>query len=263
MKSTRTSWQVTRSVWHALLMREALARTTGNRMAWFWMLFEPAAMIAIMVAIRSVAGGSNIRTSGAEFVPWLICGLFGFFLFRENMMRSIGAVNANKALFAYRQVLPIDPVIIRCFVEGMLKSVIFVMFIMIGELMGANLFPSNILYALEAWLALWLLGLGAGLSLSASSTLIPEIGKIVQLTSLPLLLMSGVMFPLNFLPYEIQQYLLLNPIVHGLETLRTAFFPLYRSLNGISITYLWLWALSLATFGLMLHLKFAIRFRAL
>lgn len=110
--ANRTSWQVTKSVWYALFMREALARTTANRFAWFWMIAEPVAYIVIMISIRTILFNKSKTLFGAEFVPWMIVGLFSFFLFRENMMRSIGAIDANKGLFAYRQVKPIDPVIV-------------------------------------------------------------------------------------------------------------------------------------------------------
>jgi hypothetical protein len=138
---TRTPWQVTRSVWYALFMREAIARTMADRMAWFWMLAEPVAMIAIMVMIRTVVLGRDSHIAGADFIPWLIVGLFGFHLFRENMMRSIGAVEANQALFGYRQVKPVDPVLVRCYLEGMLKTFIFLLFILAGILLELDLIP--------------------------------------------------------------------------------------------------------------------------
>lgn len=242
-------------------MREALARTTADRMAWFWMIVEPVAMIAIMVGIRAVVS-SGQYIGGVQFAPWVITGLFGFFLFRENMMRSIGAINANKALFAYRQVKPIDPVLVRCYLEGILKSFIFILFIIAGVLLEIDLVPFDPLGAIFAWLVLWALGLGAGLTLSALSTLVPEIARIAQIISLPLLLISGVMIPLNLLPYELQQYLLINPIVHGLEFLRMCFFESYRPVSGINVMYIGLCALGLIVLGLILHLRFSMRLKA-
>ncbi|WP_299195342.1 ABC transporter permease [uncultured Amphritea sp.] len=262
MLSPRTPWQVTRAVWHALFMREALARTTSNRMAWFWMLLEPIALVAMMVGIRSVISSGQHNIGGVHFIPWLICGLFSFFLFRENMIRSIGAVSAYKGLFSYRQVKPIDPVFIRCYLEGMLKSFIFMLFIIVGLLLEIDLFPAEPLEALFVWLLLWMLGLGAGLTLSVLSDLVPEIGKIINLTSMPLILISSVMIPLNYLPHQIQRYLILNPIVHGVESLRVCFFDSYRAINGISIVYLSIWALGLVSLGLLLHLRFAVRLKA-
>lgn len=261
MLSTRTPWQVTRSVWHAMFIREALARTMADRMAWFWMLFEPIAMILLMIVIRTVVMGRVRHIDGAEFVPWLITGLFGFYLVRENMMRPIGAIDANKGLFAYRQVKPVDPVLIRCYLEGLLKSFIFSLFIIGGTLLDVGLLPANPLMALWAWFSLWALGFGAGLVFSAMAGLVPEIGKIIRIISTPLLIISGVIFPLNFVPHDLLVYVMWNPIVHGLETLRSAFFPLYRPVHGTSELYLWYWALSTMTLGLILHVRFELRLK--
>lgn len=258
---SRTPWQITRAVWYAMFMREALARTTADRFAWFWMLAEPIAMVAVLTYIRGfIMSGRHI--SGAEFIPWLIVGLLGFFLFRENLQRSMGAIGANKGLFAYRQVIPVDPVLIRCFLEGVLKSLILLIFIAACELLGIHLMPAHPLVALYHWFALWCLGIGAALTLSAVTELIPDIKPVVKISMLPLLIISGVIIPLNYLPHWLQEYLLWNPIVHGLEGLRLSFFESYRSLNGIDMSYLWLWALSMMALGLMLHMRYQHRLKA-
>src|SRR5690554_7870276 len=101
--SSRTPWQVTRSVWYAMFMREAISRTMADRMGWFWMIAEPMAFTLIMIGIRVHLRGADRFIVNAEFIPWMITGLMGFFLIREGMMRALGAVNANSALFAYRQ----------------------------------------------------------------------------------------------------------------------------------------------------------------
>ena len=261
MLSTRTPWQVTRSVWHAMFIREALARTMADRMAWFWMLFEPIAMVLMMLVVRTVILGRMRQIDGADFVPWMIVGLLGFFLVRENMMRPIGAIDSNKGLFAYRQVKPIDPVFVRCYLEGLLKSFIFILFIVAGASLGFDLLPAAPLEAIFAWISLWCLGLGAGLIFSALAGLVPEVGKILRILSMPLLIISGVILPLNFLPHDLLVYVMWNPIVHGLETLRSAFFPLYRSVTGTSLLYLWYWILGSVTLGLVLHVRFEMRLK--
>jgi len=262
MNTPRTSWQVTRDVWYALFMREAVARTSADRFAWFWMLIEPIAYVAIMISIRTVVMGKERTILGAEFVPWLIVGLFGFFVFRENMMRSIGVIDAHKGLFAYRQVTPVDTVLVRSYLEGMLRSLIFLLFIAAGIWLEMGLMPADPLVALGLWLSLWALGLSGGLVLSVVASLVPEVGRLIRLISLPLMLMSGVIFPLNFLPHEVQQYLLWNPVVHGLELLRAGFFPVYHTMSGVSVMYLWYWTLVNMVLGLALHLKYAQRLKA-
>jgi capsular polysaccharide transport system permease protein len=244
-----------------MFIREALARTMADRMAWFWMLLEPIAMVLLMLVVRTVVLGRMRHIDGAEFIPWMIVGLLGFYLVRENMMRPIGAIDANKGLFAYRQVKPIDPVLVRCYLEGLLKSFIFILFIIGATLLGFELIPAAPLEGIFVWFSLWCLGLSAGLIFSVLAGMVPEIGKVLRIISMPLLIISGVIFPLNFLPHELLVYVMWNPIVHGLESLRGAFFPLYRPITGTSLLYLWYWILGMATLGLMLHVRFELRLK--
>lgn len=257
----RSSLRVTWSVLHALFMREAVARTMADRMAWFWMLFEPIAVIVIMVGVRALLAGGH-RISGVEFIPWMIIGLLGFFLFRENMIRSIGAVDANRGLFTYRQVKPIDPVLVRCYLEGVIKTLVLILFVLIGSLLGFGLIPDDPLFALWAWLSLWGLGASIGILVSVLSELVPEVGKLLKIMGLPLLIISGVIFPVNLIPHEYQIYVTWNPIVHGVEELRKAFFSGYHTLNVINFVYLWFWTLGMTALGLLCHIRFSWRLRA-
>ena len=260
-RGARPSFAVTCSVWYAMFMREAISRTMADRMGWFWMLAEPMAFTLIMVEIRSfIASGRLIP--GAPFIPWMVVGLMGFFLVREGMMRSLGAINANQALFAYRQVQPIDPVLVRNFLEGMLRTLVFMLFIVGAMMLDVELFPDHVLLAIFGWLSLWALGLGLGLIVSVLGTLVSEVAILIRMINLPLLILSGVVFPLNHLPHWMLEYLMLNPIVHGLEMLRHAFFDTYRVVHGTSMTYFWLWALASMALGLILHVRFRDRLKA-
>lgn len=257
----RTPWQVTRSVWYAMFMREAVSRTMADRMGWFWMIFEPLAFTLIMVAIRGFIRGDRLIV-GAEFIPWMIVGIMGFFLIREGMMRGLGAVDANSALFAYRQVQPVDPVLVRNFLEGMLRTFVFMLFIIGAEMLGVGLFPDRGIQAMLWWVSLWSLGLGLGLIVSVAGSLVPEIGKVVRMINMPLLILSGVIFPLNSLPHWLLEYLMYNPIVHGLELLRAGFFDGYKVVHGTSATYFWMCTLATLALGLMMHVRFKERLKA-
>lgn len=260
-RRARTPWQVTRSVWYAMFMREAISRTMSDRMGWFWMIFEPAAFIAIMVGIRSFVSGDSLIVN-AEFIPWLIAGMMGFLLIREGMIRGMGAIEANSSLFAYRQVHPIDPVIVRNFLEGMIRTFVFLIFIAGGLMLGMDMYPDNAIHVIRAWISLWCLGIGLGLVTSVASTLIPEVGRVIRMLSLPLMIISGAMFPLNQLPHWLLEYLMYNPIAHGLEALRLGFFENYQPISGTSMLYFWLVTLLLNALGLLMHLRFVDRLKA-
>lgn len=259
---SRSPWRVTLAVWHALFLRETLARLFGNRMAWFWVLAEPAIWIGMFVLIRVVLLGRIKLVYNTDFLPWMITGMTIFLLFRNNMTRSAAAITSNKSLFAYSQVKPVDTVLVRCFLEGMIISFIFVIFILLGQLLDVGLIPDFPLMALVAWLSLWCLGLGVGLIFSVITRFAPELNRIISLLTLPLMLLSGVMKPIYGFPHWLQQYLLYNPIVHGVESFRLAYFEHYYTLSAISLTYLGYWVIGTLTLGLALHLRFQMKLKA-
>nr|WP_254918510.1 ABC transporter permease [Cobetia sp. QF-1] len=244
-----------------MFMREAISRTMTDRMGWFWMIAEPAALLLIMIGIRSFIRGDSLIVN-APFIPWMLVGMMGFFLIREGMMQGLGAVNANKALFAYRQVHPIDGVLVRNVLDGLIRTVIFLLFMVGGLMVGTDFTPDNGFQAIAGWLSLWLFGLGLGLVTSVIGTLVPEVSKIIRMLSMPLLILSGVIMPLNRLPHYLLEYLMLNPIVHGLEYIRHGFFDGYVVVHGTDMTYFSAWTLSTLALGTLMHVRFKERLKS-
>lgn len=251
----RSSIRVTWDVWSAMFLREMITKTTNSRMGWFWMAFEPIAMICIILTLRHLVAG-NRHIGGADYIAWSFVGYMGFLLARDTFMNLPGAIDSNSGLFTYKQIKPVDTVIIRGFVEFTIKSFVFLVMLVVAEVFQLHIMPYNPLLALYVWVSLWALGLGAGVLASVAATLIPEVGRIIGLTSIPLLISSAVILPINYVPVQFQKILLLNPIVNGVETLRTCFFVDYHTVDGVSLLYLWIWALSLLSLGLMFHVYY-------
>ena len=259
---SRTPWQVTRSVWSAMFMRDLIARTMAGRMAWFWMIVEPIAFILIMVWIRTHIRGTDRMIINADFIPWMIVGFIAFQMIRDSMIRSIGAIDSSKALFAYRQVKPVDAVLVRFYVEGLLRSFIFMLFMIGGYALNVDLFPDHFWEALFLWFSVWMLGASIGTLLSVVGELVPEVARVVRMLSLPLMILSGVIFPLHNLPHAVLQYVMYNPIVHALEYLRYFFFDGYRMVDGSSLLYLWGFSLCTLLVGLIMQIRFEKRLKA-
>jgi len=257
----RSPWQVTWSVWQALFIREVLARIMVDRFGWFWMLFEPVSIVAVMVSVRELMGRVRL-VIGAEFIPWLIVGITAFLLFRNAMTRSMAAVEANQALFAYRQVKPIDTVLARNAMELVLKFIVLLIMIGVGTLLGMDVLPDDPLGAMGLWVSVWFLGLGGGLILSVAARLVPDVRHIVPMMMMPMMIFSGVIFPIQTLPHSVQEYLLYNPVLHGLELLRLAFFSGYKTMAGLDLDYLWYWNLAMLALGLAMHVRFESRLKA-
>lgn len=257
MDSTRSSASVTLSVWNGLFLREASVRVSGARAAWLWLLLEPIAHLTILMVIFSTVRKQLMP--GIDFALFLAIGILGFDLFRHSAMRSMAAISANLALFAYRQVKAVDVVLVRAFLEGVIQ--LFVGLVMLSgmALFGFDVLPGDPLTVLCVLALFWILGTGVGLMLSVGSTLIPELGRVASLCFMPLYFLSGVLFSPAMLPPEFREWLLLNPLMQGLELLRSAFAPGYPAVTGLHLDYLMAFAALALFFGLALHVRFRAR----
>lgn len=247
----------TLTVWHALFLREALDRFFGGRAAWAWLIIEPGTHLLIMAIVFAAMRGSRI--GNVDLVMWICIGMLGFFLFRRTSVQTMHAVDCNKAFFAFRQVRPFDAALARGSVEGFAMFFVSVAILIPLAFWGKQIIPADPLMLIVGMSGLWLLGLGYGLITSAIQRLVPESGHIFQITMIPLYFISGAIMPIFFLPKPYRDWLLYNPIAHGLELCRAAFFGNYQLMPGISMTYLYIWVLILLALGLILYKLFETR----
>lgn len=255
--SSRSPFAVTCSTWLALLLRETVNRIATGRAAWVWILAEPLTHVAFMMFMFTAVRVHTI--GGIDAVIWLMIGMVSFFLFRRTATQCMNAVSANKALFTYRQVKPVDTVLVRGMTEGFLMILVTIILFAGLALFGHDIVPADPLALLVAMLGLWLTGLGFGLMASVAIELIPEISKVLGIVMMPLYFMSGVMMQVGAVPEPYRGWLLFNPVAHGLEACRLAFAPYYHAIPELSVGYLYFCALVMLFFGLALHVRFANR----
>lgn len=257
MNTARTPAKITLSVWKALFLREAVSRLSAGRAAWLWLLLEPLVHVVIMLFIFAFIGMYSI--GGIDSTVWLMIGLLAFLMFRHTGTQTQNAIVSNQGLFTYRQVKPIDTVLVRAALEGYLNVLVALLMFSGAALFGFSGPPGDTLAVMEAFFGLWLLGTGFGLIASVVSELIPELGKIINFAMTPLYFASGVMFPVTIVTQPYRDWIMLNPVVHGLEAARVGFAPYYHAVPGLSITYLYGFALTTIFLGLALHSRFASR----
>lgn len=257
----RSAWQVTKDVYYALLMRELSRRLFDQRFAWFWLFMEPILFVLVMVGIRAFLNSASL-VAGVEMIPWLVIGLVSFFMFRDGMMSGVGSINASKALFAYRQLKPVDTVVIRVFIQGLLQTLVLILFVVGMLFFGFYIDFNNLLLSIGVFLTLWLFGLGVGLVLAVVTQFANEVGKVVNILSLPLMILSGAFIPIHFLPYSFQEALLLNPTVHAIELIRIGFFESYWTLERVSYDFLMFWTMGFLALGMAMNLRFETKLKA-
>lgn len=256
----RSPLSVTLSVWKALFLREAVSRVSARRAAWMWLLVEPMAHVVFLMLLYTSIGSRAVP--GTSYALFFMTGVIGYHFFQHAATKSIDAISANAALFSYRQVKPVDAVLVRAALESFIEFIVFILLCAGASFIGMDALPHDPLGAATALTLLAGLGVGLGLIFSVAAHLVPEIGKIVRLAFIPLYLMSGVVFPPTILPPSIREWLFLNPVMHGVEALREAFFRGYPTSPDLDLGYLAAWAVAAVFLGLTLHVRFAQRLTA-
>lgn len=231
----RSPFGVVRAVTFALVLREMRGRFGKVRMGAFWTLAEPLAHILIVAVVFGYL--RSRRLPGFDYAVFLLTGLGPFLLFKNTALRLIDSADANKALFAYRQIKPLDTFFARAIVEFSLATIVYIL-LLIG--FGWYGYDISVTSPLE-WLGI--LGIGfifaifLGIIFAVLVEAAPEFRFFIRLMFLPMYFLSGVIFPPFHMPPQILPYLMWNPFLHIIELIRFNVFSFYPMAYGVSLGY--------------------------
>lgn len=231
----RSPMRIQRSVVLALVIRELRARVQGRWLSLMWMVFEPLAHVLVILALFGFR--THVVSANVEFPVFLVTGLLPFFILRNLARRLPSSITANRGLYGYRQVKPLDALIARAIIEmGLYGGVYVVALAMLGWL-GYHWLPVAPLELMMVSLVLTLLGMSLGLLFAIAAHNRPKVETLIGMLFNVLYLMSGVIFPLHSFSEGVRSWLLWNPVLHLIELSRMNYIANFRPLDGINLTY--------------------------
>ncbi|HQA04606.1 MAG TPA: ABC transporter permease [Thermodesulfovibrio thiophilus] len=246
----------------AIFVRELKTRFGKYRLGYFWALLEPILHIVIFVGIRGVIAGS-LRGGAEKFIYhvdyplFLASGLVPFFMFSHSVSQIMNSINANRGLFYYQSVKPIDAMMARWLLEGVIFIFVWIFIFLALDYAGFKTTIKDPLGLIGIYILFYLFSFGLGLIFCIMVNLFEELAKIMPTIMMLLFFTSGIFFSINIIPVQFQSYLLWNPILHFLELSRTCFFPLYKA-DMCSIEYVTICTILAIGAGLFLY-KFKIK----
>ncbi len=254
----RSAWQITLDTQYALLFRELKTRFGAKRMGYFWAIAEPAGQTLVMTLLFATIGRNSL--SGVSVMLFMLTGFVPYGLYTK-LQNSLGqAIVANKGLLGYRQVAPIDPVIVRLVIElATTFLVYFTLVMLLGWLsvdvlswMEMDVVPDDLLKVICALLLLALFSSGFGLIIAVGSAYWQDMSKIVSIVTRPMIFLSGVFYAMTMVPQQYWYLLSWNPVLHAIELGRDGYFATYTTPVG-SWVYLTSVAITAQVIGLMLY----------
>jgi capsular polysaccharide transport system permease protein len=247
----RSPWQVQKSVIYALFLREVNVRFSAGKLGYFWVVFEPLMQIFIFVMVKVLLFGTN---SVLDYPVFITLGFVAFNLFRHLVDRSMGSFSANKGLYAYKQVKPIDTLLARVMVEILVTGIIIVIFILAGIYFGFDMSVQNLGILILSFLWLILFSLSIGLFIAVIGLFFDSFQKVVKLVLSPLMFVSAIFYSMQDMPQALQELLYYNPIAHFMELLHASYF--YTLNDGfVDYGYILIWTIVPMYLSLLLYQK--------
>lgn len=251
-KRRRSSWQIQVATIRALFFRELLTRFGSDklRLGYIWAVLAPGLQVLLLVIVFTVV---KLRVSPyMDYALFLVAGIVPWMLFAGAATRALGAVEANRGLFNYRPVLPIDAVIARTLLEGILYFVVFIVFLTGLYWFGYPISISHIPLLLVSWLLLVLFSFGFALIMMVIGHWSTEVARLVGVLVRIMYFTSGILYSLHVLPEEYLVYVLWNPVPHVIEYMRYAVAPTYP-IDHVSYAYFLKSTIVVLFLGLLLY----------
>ena len=248
----RNSFQIFVNVQKALFFRELGMRFTSGRMGIFWTFFEPFFQILFFVVIKVFIFGRS--SSHYDFAVFIALNFIAFNMFKNIVMKSSGAFKANKNLFVYKQVRPIDTVVARTLVEVFITSVIIIIFFSIALYFGFDTNIKDLTMVTLGFITLLVFAFAFALFVANFIFLEEGIKKVVGFLMTALMFTSAIFYTVGMLPIQLQSIILFNPVVHFIELIHGSYF-LGLDDRFVSYDYMLLWTISLLYSSLYIYIK--------
>jgi len=232
----RHSLKINQAVLFALILREIRTRLYARRFGAVWLLLEPVVHTVALLAFITVIRGRAML--GFDAAMFYFAGIAPFVMMRNICLRMMEAVSANQALFAYRQIKPLDTMLARLVVEVAIAACVYIL-ILLG--MGLFLGYDISIHRPMEWIGILLVGIvfsfGVGVMLCMMVEALPELKGVFRVVFFPLYFISGVILPIWMMPERLLQWIIWNPFLHIVDSLRWAIFEHYPQTPGINMVY--------------------------
>ncbi len=213
---------VQRRVLHALLMREVITRFGRDNLGVLWLIAEPMLFtlgVATLWTAARLTHGSAI-----PIAAFAVTGYSSVLMWRNAAARCSMAVEQNKSLLFHRNVQVVDVLLTRIVLEIGGATGSFVVLSLFFIFIGWMQVPVDLLQVMFGWVMLAWFGASLALLIGAATAFSPIVERLWHPAAYLLFPLSGAAFMVDWMPANLQQVVLLLPMVHGIEILRDGYF---------------------------------------
>jgi capsular polysaccharide transport system permease protein len=224
----------------AIAIHALRVQSKKDKFGLLWEILEPLALVAGWFLLYTILTGPQ-KVYDLTLWIFLGTGIVGFFILTNFALHIPRFVAQQKGLLRFPVVHQIDLLVAGGIKEG------FILVIVASIVWGGVIIfhlgfaPADLLGIIAAAGSLGLLGWSFGCFNSMVISLIPVYAKVLQVVIRILFFTSGAIIPVDALPPNVKQYLYWNPLLQGIEQIRSAWSYTFESVNT-SNWYVLAWA---------------------
>lgn len=236
-----------RNVMGAVMLRDMRSRFFNHGLGFLVVSLWPLAHMLILLTIYNFAG----RTApfGESTAVFFATGLVPTLLFMYVSRFMALSLIQNRSMLSFPHIRMLDIIFARAALEAIAAFVTLLLLFAFLLISGQDPFPSDPTEAVFAYLATLLLAVGIGIVVSVVAMFAPFFVTIYTLFTIVIYMLSGALFVVSNLPDQIAQYLALNPVLHGVEWMKGAYYESYSD-KWLNKTYIVGWGISSLFIGL-------------
>ena len=221
---------VVRDVLRALFLREVRNRYGAHRYGYFWAVAQPLILVlALQLGHVLLSGRGDGRIYGVDGLYFFLLGVVPWFMFANGYHQCMGAMKSYRGMYTYRQVQPIDVILVRCTLEFLILLIAFLILLALLHWLNRPVSFVDPAAYVAMLLLLYLFTVSVGLIVDVFVTRNDDVRQFFTSMDRVLLFISGVFFTLDAMPRDLHPYLMWNPLLHAFELGRAAMLERYET----------------------------------
>jgi capsular polysaccharide transport system permease protein len=210
------------NVMKAVMLRDMRTRFFDHGLGFLVVILWPLAHIFLLLTIYTLIGRGT--PYGDSLMLFFGTGLVPTMAFMYVSRQMVTSIMANKPMLSFPSIKVTDIIFGRALLEVLGSFMMAAFVLVIFGLLGEPFIPIDIPNAIAALCATMLLAIGVGFLVSLAAAMFPPVALGYMLIVILVYILSGTLFVVSALPAPIVEVLAWNPVLHGVEWMRTAYY---------------------------------------
>lgn len=206
----------------AVMLRDMRTRFFNHGLGYLVVVIWPLAHLMLIITLYTVMG--RRAPFGDDLFVFFGSGLVPTLSFMYVSRQMVTSILMNRPMLSFPAIKPTDILFGRAVLEALGSFLMAGSVMLIFSLMGTQVVPHDIPQAVAALCATIYLAISVGFLVSLIAVVLPATAMIYMLFVLVIYLTSGTLFVPSLMPQQAISVLSWNPVLHGVEWMRAAYF---------------------------------------